>query len=147
MYDYENSREAAGLENIGWKLNPHKRVMLQLNDEDLELKKNDIYKKLLSNLGHYEWEEWTSRMLAAAIQNAKAIGAKLVEITSNVAWLAGIRSLNMSRILRTLSGSSKNVFSRLFLRMIRNFEWSSKTPNLKKGFLHIFVQEVFFCSI
>ena len=82
MYDYENSREAAGLENIGWKLNPHKRVMLQLNDEDLELKKNDIYKKLLSNLGHYEWEEWTSRMLAAAIQNAKAIGAKLVEITS-----------------------------------------------------------------
>ena len=50
MYDYENSREAAGLENIGWKLNPHKRVMLQLNDEDLELKKNDIYKKLLSNL-------------------------------------------------------------------------------------------------
>lgn len=82
MYDYENSREAAGLENIGWKLNPHKRVMLQLNDEDLELKKNDIYKKLLSNLGHYEWEEWTSRMLVAAIQNAKAIGTKLVEITS-----------------------------------------------------------------
>lgn len=82
MYDYENSREAAGLENIGWKLNPHKRVMLQLNDEDLELKKNDIYKKLLSNLGHYEWEELTSRMLAAAIQNAKAIGTKLVEITS-----------------------------------------------------------------
>lgn len=62
MYDYENSREAAGLENIGWKLNPHKRVMLQLNDEDLELKKNDIYKKLLSNLGHYEWEEWTSHV-------------------------------------------------------------------------------------
>jgi uncharacterized membrane protein YheB (UPF0754 family) len=82
MYDYENSREATGLENIGWKFNPHKRVMLQLNDEDLELKKNDIYKKLLSNLGHYEWEEWTSRMLAAAIQNAKAIGAKMVEITS-----------------------------------------------------------------
>lgn len=124
MYDYENSREAAGLENIGWKLNPHKRVMLQLNDEDLELKKNDIYKKLLSNLGHYEWEEWTSRMLAAAIQNAKAIGAKMVELllSSNVAWLAGIRSLNMSRILRTLSGNSKNVFLRLFLRMIRNFE-------------------------
>ena len=24
MYDYENSREAAGLENIGWKLNPHR---------------------------------------------------------------------------------------------------------------------------
>lgn len=82
MYDYENSREAAGLENIGWKLNPHKRVMLQLNEEDLELKKNDIYKKLLSNLGHYEWEEWTSRMLAAAIQNAKASGETMVDITS-----------------------------------------------------------------
>ena len=82
MYDYENSREAAGLENIGWKLNPHKRVMLQLNEEDLELKKNDIYKKLLSHLGHYEWEEWTSRMVVAAIQNAKASGETMVDITS-----------------------------------------------------------------
>jgi len=82
MYDYENSREAAGLENIGWKFNPHKRVMLQLNDEDLELKKNDIYQKLLSHLGLYEWEEWTSRMVIAAIQNAKAIGTKMVEITA-----------------------------------------------------------------
>ena len=82
MYDYENSREAAGLENIGWKLNPHKRVMLQLNEEDLELKKNDIYKKLRSNLGHDEWEEWTSRMVVAAIQNAKASGETMVDITS-----------------------------------------------------------------
>ena len=82
MYDYENSREAAGLENIGWKLNPHKRVMLQLNEEDLELKKNDIYKMVSGHLGHYEWEEWTSRMVVAAIQNAKASGETMVDITS-----------------------------------------------------------------
>ena len=50
MYDYENSREAAGLENIGWKLNPHKRVMLQLNEEDLELKKMTFTKKFLATL-------------------------------------------------------------------------------------------------
>ena len=81
MYDYENSREAAGLENIGWKLNPHKRVMLQLNEEDLELKKNDIYKMVSGHLGHYEWEEWTSRMVVAAIQNAKASGETMVDIT------------------------------------------------------------------
>lgn len=81
MYDYENSREAVGLENIGWKINPHKRVMLQLNDRDLELKKDDIYKMVFGNLSHYEWEEWTSRMVATAIQNAKEIGEKMVEIT------------------------------------------------------------------
>ena len=72
---------AKGLENIGWKLNPHKRVMLQLKDEDLELEKNDIYKMVISHLGHYEWEEWSARMVAAAIQNAKVIGEKMVEIT------------------------------------------------------------------
>ena len=82
MYDYEGSREAACLDNIGWKFSPHKRVMLQLNDGDLELEKDDIYKKMVFGyLGHYEWEEWTSRMVATAIQNAKDIGEKIVEIT------------------------------------------------------------------
>ena len=91
MYDYENSREAVGLENIGWKLCPHKRVMLQLNDEDLKLKNKNIYKMVFGHLGHYEWEEWASRMVAAAIQNAKDIGEKMVELTplfqcNLVAW-------------------------------------------------------------
>ena len=81
MYDYENSREAAGIENIGWKSNPHKRVRLQLNDGDLDLETNDIYKMVSGHLGHYEWEEWTSRMVAAAIQNAKASGETMVDIT------------------------------------------------------------------
>ena len=72
---------ANGLENIGWRFNPHKRVILQLDVGDLVLKKDDIYKMVISHLGHYEWEEWTSRIVAAAIQNAKAIGEKMVEIT------------------------------------------------------------------
>ena len=81
MYDYEKSREAVGLENIGWKSNPHKRVTLQLNVGDLELKKADIYKMVFGHLGHYEWEEWTSRMVANVIQNAKSIEEKKVDIT------------------------------------------------------------------
>lgn len=91
MYDYETSREAMGLENIGWKFNPHKRVILQLSDGDLELKEDGIYKMVFGHLGHYEWEEWTSRMVATAIQKAKGIAEKKVEITplfqcNLVAW-------------------------------------------------------------
>ena len=80
--NYENSREAVGLENIGWKFNPHKRVILQLSAGELELKENDIYKMVFGHLGHYEWEEWTSRVVATAIQKAKNIVEKKVEITS-----------------------------------------------------------------
>ena len=36
---------------------------------------------VFGHLGHYEWEEWTSRMVANVIQNAKASGEKMVEIT------------------------------------------------------------------
>lgn len=81
MYDYEHSREATCLDNIAWRPNSHKRVMLQLNDGDLDLEINDIYKMVSSHLGHYEWEEWTSRMVVAAIQNAKASEDMMVDIT------------------------------------------------------------------
>ena len=81
MYDYEKSCEAACLDNIGWRYTPHKRVNLQLSNKDKKKVEKDIYKMVFSHLGHFEWEVWTSRMVANAIQKANDMEKDEVEIT------------------------------------------------------------------
>ena len=82
-FNYENSYEAMGLENIGWKFSPHKRVILQLSEGVTfqKVDENSILKILGNSLGHFEWEIWTSRLLANFIKTAITTGKKEVNIT------------------------------------------------------------------
>lgn len=79
--NYENSHEAKGLENIGWKFTPHKRVSLKLDATTTKFDKATISQTLGHSLGHFEWEEWTSRLVANAIKTAVSEGKTEADIT------------------------------------------------------------------
>lgn len=70
--EYNNTCVTTGLDNIGWRFSPHKQVILIADETSQNLDENAIYKMVFARLGHSDWEEWTARMVAAALKLAVA---------------------------------------------------------------------------
>lgn len=79
MYDYDKSREAHCLDNIGWRYSPLGKKVILTGVEWL-FSEDELYLKYcFSHLGHCEWEVWMARMLWTAIKEAFESGK--VDIT------------------------------------------------------------------
>lgn len=70
--EYNNTCVTTGLDNIGWRFSPHKQVILIADETSQNLDENAIYKMVFARLGHSDWEEWTARLVAAALKLAVA---------------------------------------------------------------------------
>lgn len=76
-YDYETSREAANLDNIGWRNAPFGKKVILCASEWLLEEPDIYYKYCFGKFCHYEWELWTARMLWTA--SVCAIESKKLE--------------------------------------------------------------------